>query len=744
MLASLPETNMDVRCERCATVYEFDDAQVGPNGVTVKCAQCGHLFKVRRKASDTPTMTDGGPFTTKPGMTPAPIPVGRGGPAPKPPGPPPPGGPSLGLTQPHSPPVAPPPKPGASSASPASPPAPGSAAATPTMPQGSPPQLPPPTAAGAYEFWTVKLASSGEVFRFREMTTLQQWIVERKVGRDDAISRTGDVWRKLGTIPELDPFFNIVDRALQAGGMPKADPEEATTTVSYPPPGPAKKLARAGSEASLLGDMSGPVAFGGHGAERTDPNGRVPRKPLPVAAIAGGAVVIVMAIVLGIAFRGKGDKHKAVVAQARQLYALDTDDGFRQAAAMLTRAKLTDDQDPQVSAALAEVKATWASYLRDDARLLEQTPAAATAAQSFRREAQAHLDEAKKAAADALAASPDGAEPNRATALVLCVDGSPVPEVQRYIKRASEKLPNDTNLAMIEAMLAQREGKTEEAKQKLTQANQLAMSTSGKPSIPASVGLAKLAINAKQMDDAQRLLKSALDTNPQHDRAKALLAQATGGPAPLPTPTPSPTPTPPGPTVTPVAVPTPTPNPNPTPTPSGTSGSSGTSGASVPEGSTNVEKIIAAAEKNLENGRTAEARKLYEKALALDPRNVEALTGLGYADLDKERFMSAVDNFKKALDVVPDYGEAIIGMAESYKVRGDRDKAIEYYKRYIKVLPGGGKAGMAKANLRELEASAPKSPPPEPTPEKSDKPEKKEEPEAKAPPKAEPKPEAGE
>src|SRR5689334_4990367 len=40
---------MDVRCEKCLTVYEFDDAQVTSQGVTVKCMQCGNLFKVKKR-----------------------------------------------------------------------------------------------------------------------------------------------------------------------------------------------------------------------------------------------------------------------------------------------------------------------------------------------------------------------------------------------------------------------------------------------------------------------------------------------------------------------------------------------------------------------------------------------------------------------------------------------------------------------------------------------------------------------
>jgi predicted Zn finger-like uncharacterized protein len=37
---------MDVICERCHTRYEFDEALVSARGTTVKCTQCGHLFKV--------------------------------------------------------------------------------------------------------------------------------------------------------------------------------------------------------------------------------------------------------------------------------------------------------------------------------------------------------------------------------------------------------------------------------------------------------------------------------------------------------------------------------------------------------------------------------------------------------------------------------------------------------------------------------------------------------------------------
>lgn len=43
---------MDVQCERCNTEYEFDDALVSGRGTTVKCTNCGHKFKIRRRDGD--------------------------------------------------------------------------------------------------------------------------------------------------------------------------------------------------------------------------------------------------------------------------------------------------------------------------------------------------------------------------------------------------------------------------------------------------------------------------------------------------------------------------------------------------------------------------------------------------------------------------------------------------------------------------------------------------------------------
>ena len=43
---------MDVTCERCGTEYEFDETLVSDRGTTVKCTNCGHLFKVFRRSGE--------------------------------------------------------------------------------------------------------------------------------------------------------------------------------------------------------------------------------------------------------------------------------------------------------------------------------------------------------------------------------------------------------------------------------------------------------------------------------------------------------------------------------------------------------------------------------------------------------------------------------------------------------------------------------------------------------------------
>ena len=82
--------------------------------------------------------------------------------------------------------------------------------------------------------WMVRKAD-GTVLSFKELTTLQKWIVERKVSRDDEISKSGETWKRLGGIAELASFFQVVDAAT-TGSMPVAQTPAASPQDTLPMP----------------------------------------------------------------------------------------------------------------------------------------------------------------------------------------------------------------------------------------------------------------------------------------------------------------------------------------------------------------------------------------------------------------------------------------------------------------------------------------------------------------------------
>jgi predicted Zn finger-like uncharacterized protein len=722
---------MDVRCEKCLTVYEFDEAQVTPAGVTVKCTQCGNLFKVKRK--ETAEIPMGSMAARSPAYIPPasskPIPV----PVPRPP---------------------------------------------PPEPEPDPNQF------------LVRLALNGEVFKIYDLHMLKDWILGRKLTREDAISKEGNVWKPLGTVPELAPIFReLEDQLRRESSRPKPAPQpamgaDAPPTVrqqDWQAPGMgdvplALTTTAPMSPPSFSGEPSGPVTFGDNDHVSEDPAfaSTTPKQRLTPAALTippvvdelaeldlppqkkrwpvvlvlvvlmlgGGAGYLAMfkkELVRGL-FSSGSQKGQKALAEGRTRMLDDTDDAFRQASNLFAEAHGADEQNPLPLAGLAEAQATWAWYLREDARALDaQGPAVQAVAQSLRREAQAHLDDAKRYAADAIALGPDAPEVNRGMADFLRVDGAPLAEADRYLKRALDKAPEDPEAAYVAGALLYREGKYDDARTRLEQANTLAQTSLHQPLLRAGWLLARIAIASGKKDVARQQLSAILVANPQHDRAKALLATLETVAAPDAGTHP--------PDLAPAQAaqagqtgqkPAEVAKPTDTPKPPVVDDGGGKAG--------NYNQLVAQADKlSVSGGAKAEAaRKLYEKALALNPQGVEAITGLGYCDLDREKFMSAVERFKSVLAIAPSYGDALIGIAESYKIQGQKAQALEYYKKYLSVQPTGPKAQMAQKNIRDLEP--PKAPPPEPerapekAPEKAAEPEKSETPLPHLPPSEQPPP----
>jgi predicted Zn finger-like uncharacterized protein len=211
---------MDVRCEKCQTEYELDESRLKPGGVTVKCTNCGHMFKIRKRSNTNvgvPTTVTSEP-RTKPISARTPVTNNA-----------------------------------VTVASPA-----------PTRPDDAAPRAPASelgSGPNAERQWLIRL-ENGDQKSCRELATLQQWIVAGIVSRDSLISRTGKTWKRLGDIPELGQYFVVAEEAkaqrqakptgkaastvLGIGGRPATDDENKATgnyrarQPTPPPPPPAR------------------------------------------------------------------------------------------------------------------------------------------------------------------------------------------------------------------------------------------------------------------------------------------------------------------------------------------------------------------------------------------------------------------------------------------------------------------------------------------------------------------------
>lgn len=83
-------------------------------------------------------------------------------------------------------------------------------------------------AEGGVRGWMIRHAD-GSTVEFKELTTLQRWIVESRIRRKDEISRNGSTWRPLGDIKELEPFFSVTEKAERLAELLQHTPLPAVT-----------------------------------------------------------------------------------------------------------------------------------------------------------------------------------------------------------------------------------------------------------------------------------------------------------------------------------------------------------------------------------------------------------------------------------------------------------------------------------------------------------------------------------
>ena len=725
---------MDVTCERCGTEYEFEETLVSERGTTVKCTQCGHLFKVFRP---------------------------RG--------------------------------------------------------EGARPWI-----LGHGDGRRETLTSLGD---------LQKRITHGELAPSDRISRSGEDWKTLGEIAELEPFFRAAQTAAETarqsswpptvtdapvdrrssrapqprtpkrtlmgvGILPKAPPPETgeatfrdpdppsappsapsgppgtveatfrdsppssappsapsappeprstatmdpEATVAPPraprPPRVEQKLAfdetiRAGSE-EFHGDSTVE-------ARKRAPTLRAPESPVPVdrpsrrhvlyldddapvelpksggprvglwvvliLLIAGASAAALqwktLAPVLGL---GGGSHEADPLAEGDAELARDTAESYAAAVAAYGAAP----ESAERSVRLGRAHAAWAQWLHFhasdlDARALADPSLAAEAA-PLHQQAQEHAEMAAEAARSGLSVRTRYADADVVLADALRLLGSD--EASGHLDRGVEGLPEPTAELRLAQALARADA--EGLAGALPHARR-AVAMEGAP-IRAGLLLARVALAADDVGEARSAIRAVRDLDSDHPEATYLADAIDRG-------------LPPAAPVVDVrdggsadagaaeeSVEAPnapaTADDGPAPRASG----SGTGSAAPPEGR-DYSWYIRRGDELRRDGSYDAAESHYEQALALRPGSPEATTGLGYVALMSGHPQDSLAHFRRAIGA--NYGDAYMGLGDAYRRMGSVAEARRVYESYLGSQPNGVHASRARRMLEELPGgSAPGASPP--------------------------------
>ena len=762
---------MDVRCEKCQTEYELDEARLKPGGVTVKCTNCGHMFKIRKRSN-----TNVGVPTVA-----APSPSGPNDRARTPSGKP--------------------------------------------QPQRADSILGEEAPVAEERQWLIRL-ENGEQKSCRELANLQQWIVGGVVTRESLISRTGKTWKRLGDISELAQYFTIADEAraqrgarttkptgkkevqstmlgigaTAAGGtiLPDDDEPDGRTTGNFParggtatpppptprrpltqpPPPPAKKSresqsgplpppdrpatpsvpSSSRSTAAWATEGVSPTAdtqkdegpsgsFGGRIKPSSEPAfaGRVRVAPGDESAFNTGKVqqvdddddllpqrrgsrsgtlllvmaLLVMGVAAGVVYvfvikKSKPDDTAVKAPADAAVVALAAD------AAIVTPivTDATVDVPPPLSPvdlARAELGPDLELKLRDALKSLEgktDPGIEAMRAHLAAQIAQGLYDRA------IITADKADAEKLKKDAKTIVIDAATT--AQRAFKAAPED--PGANLAMAEVLRLQ-DKPVKDVKRYLDMAK-AKQTDDWKREIALAEALTML--RDKKLDDAKTAF-AAIDSGEDKletsgdVRARfhlALVTYAQNKPAdakPLVEQILAAQPEHAGAKALAARIENTVSKGDPLPPEEG----SGSAKPNVPTGQgpsvgDTYDSLLAKANKVAESN-CAKATEIYAKALEQKPNGVEALTGMGYCHIDAKQFASAFSKFRAALAISSRYEPALWGVAEAYSQQGRKEQALEAVKAYLEAYPGAPKGIKA---LDRLGGSTPTPTPPEKPPEK--------------------------
>jgi predicted Zn finger-like uncharacterized protein len=647
---------MDVTCNRCGTIYEFEEGLISATGTTVKCTQCGHLFKVHRTAA---------------------------------------------------------------------------------------PPTPKPVAPEAEEAlkWRVRRVD-GSTHSLESLAELTPLISAGQFHRDDEISRTGQIWRKLGDIAELASLFEgLPPRARRLSQPPpppllsgepaeprlgpdaddarsteprprrrsQADqrfqvmgaevdlsartqpmqPIDAATaeTIASPPAPPARPREPAEREAEPSMPMAVAVASSRPPAPTLDsePSDDAGRSPWLLRGFAIGIPLLIAAAVAGALFvRARQSTATAPAQPARDLLsrgdqalASHRAERFDEAIAEYGKALAFAKDDPHILSSISRVYAVWSQSLRFSAALATRTGSASTAElASLQGEARRLAEQAKLYGERAAQRNPGNEEASVALSDALRLSGNLVSaraELDRA--RATQGMASAETLR-VAALLAM-----DEANGDLAAARPLAeRAVAQDPSmIRARLLLLRCLIATGELDAARAQLESVRKL----DVAPPLLAEIAAELA-----------------LAAKRVQAHKPSSAPSPEARGSAAPKGPASANTPQAaeterpSQDPMELVRRGEAALERGAVQSAEHAFEQALALSPHLARAETGLGYVALERSQPNLAVTHFRPAAK--SGHAEAFIGLGDAYRRLGRSRDALDAYKTYLQRYPTGARSSIAQ------------------------------------------------
>ncbi len=645
---AVPSHCMDVTCNRCGTVYEFEEGLISTTGTTVKCTQCGHLFKVHRTASPPP------------------------------------------------------------------------------------PEEPEPESALR---WRVKRVD-GSTHSLESLAELTRLIGAGQFQRDDQISRTGQVWRKLGEIAELSSLFEPLRRVRRMSQPPPvpllvAEPASSQTTPveatgEVPPERPRRRTASNPRFQSQVDEvdlaartqprppldaagMSTPVSPPPPVPAAAADNARAPEPSAPAQLLArepapelpqgpdlrrapGPLLWFLLGVPLALAAAVGGAMllrapHPAPHVEPARVFSLRGDqllaahrlDRFDQAIGEYDKALALAKDDPHILSSISRVYAVWSQWLRFrlDAAVAEGgRPGAKLGA--LRAQVRDLVAQAKLYGERAAQRNPGNEEASVALADAQRLNGNLVgarAELDRA--RATEGVPAAETLR-VAALLAR-----DEAQGDWRAARPLAeQAVAQDPSmIRARALLLRCLLADGDIVGARMHLDAVRRIDPEHPLLAELGAEIERAERAAKTPPPA------------AAIAAPAPRP-----------AQGAAGHAAPQASQppaapsapqlSPIELVRRGEASLERGAVQTAEHSFEQALELSPHMPRAETGLGYVALERSEPERAISHFRPAAR--DGHPEAFIGLGDAYRRLGRSKDALDAYQTYLRRFPKGVRSSIAQ------------------------------------------------